>query len=376
MTPQSATMSLGPVLVVGGCGFIGYHIVHLLLLEPECGPVSVVSRNPTLNCHEGALYYAGDITNQDSIQKLITDIKPRVIFHVVSARANDAAVTPDEHYNTSVQGTKNLLVCAAATPSVRALVYTSTAAVAKGYEHFNVDETAPLWEQNSKTIPYFKAKSLADTMVREANAPLAHDGQDLRTATLRLPMVYGERDNQYIPSQLAALQQGQTRVQLGNGKNLVEPVYVGNVATAHILTAKALLNSATDLTAPKVDGEAFLISDGDPQPFWDFSRRTWRHAGDTTKAEDVKVIPAWVALSTASTVEWMYRVFTFGQIRPPLNISRLYIQYTIYNTTYNITKARTRLGYHPVVGHDGHLRRSIQWELEHHGEKYKGLKAV
>ncbi|MCJ1376667.1 hypothetical protein MMC20_007911 [Loxospora ochrophaea] len=379
MTTKVASGSLGSVLVIGGCGFIGFHIVSLLSSDPDCSTVSVVSRNPAQNRLDGVSYYTGDINSSDDIRKLLADVKPQVIFNTASPRAVDAANTYEDHHRVSVNGTKNLLACAAAAPSVKALVYTSTAAIAKGLQHFNIDETAPLWDQTSKAIPYFKAKALADTLVREANTPPGHSGKSLRTATLRLPMVYGERDGQYIPGQLKALQAGQTGMQLGDGKNLCEPVYVGNVATAHVLAAKALLASTTstaDSSRPKVDGEAFLISDGDPQPFWDFSRRTWRHAGDTTEPESIKVIPAWLALFMAGALEWAFFIFTLGQVKPPLNISRLYIRYAVYNFTYNIDKAKTRLGYRPVVDHDGHLKRSIAWELENHGEKYEGLKVV
>lgn len=373
MASEAVPTSLGPVLVVGGCGFIGFHIVRHLLLEPDCGPISVLSRNPAINRLDGVSYHAGDINSPDAIPRLLSDIKPQVIFHVASPRANNAA---DEHFNTSVYGTKNLLACAVAAPSVRALVYTSSAAVARGYEHFSADETVPLWEQDSKTIPYFKAKALADVLVREANSPLDPQGRGLHTVTLRLSMVYGERDNQFIPGQLETVQAGQTKVQLGNGKNLVEPLYVGNAAAAHILAAKGLLASESNPTSQKVDGEAFFISDGDPQPFWDYSRRTWRHAGDTTKPEEVTVVPAWIALSMASGLEWAYLIFTLGRKRPPLKVSRLYVQYTIYNTTYNIDKAKERLGYKPVVDHDGNLKRSVKWELENHGENYPRLKVV
>jgi nucleoside-diphosphate-sugar epimerase len=93
-------------------------------------------------------------------------------------------------------------------------------------------------DTHSKTIPYFKTKTQADILVRRPNTALSPCGHSLLTATLRLPMIYGERDRQYTPSQLATVMAKQTNVQLGNGKNLVEPVYIGNAAMAHLLAAK------------------------------------------------------------------------------------------------------------------------------------------
>ncbi len=126
----------------------------------------------------------------------------------------------------------------------------------------------------------------------------------------------------------------------------------------------------------RVDGEAFNISDGDPQPFGDFCRHAWRYARDTTKPEDVTVIPGWIALGMASTIEWTFRLFTLGLVRPPIKMSRLYIQVTIYNSTFNIDKARKRLGYEPIVDHEGNMKRSIEWELKNRQRKPSGFGAA
>ena len=172
---------------------------------------------------------------------------------------------------------------------------------------------------------------------------------------------------------LKTAEEGQTKIQLGDNKNLVEPTYIGNIATAHLLAATKLLESESGPLNPRVDGEAFHITDGDPQPFWTFARMIWRTAGDETTPEQVITVPGWLALLMARGIEWAFFVCTFGIIRPPLTISPLYIQYTMYNSTYDISKARTRLGYCPVVDKEGHLNRSVAWELENCAEKYREL---
>ncbi|KAK3173083.1 hypothetical protein OEA41_006412 [Lepraria neglecta] len=221
MSSKSAPTALGPALVIGGCGFVGFHNVDALLKDPTCGPVSVI---------------------------------------------NDPTVEPGDHLKISVEGTKNVLICATESPTVKELVYTSTCAVSKGYQHFNIDETTPLWEENSKTIAYFKAKVLADTLIHEANSLLDRQGRCLPTATLRLALVYEERDNQFITGMLKTAGEGQTKIQLAANEGLAKPTHVGKIATAHLLAAKKLLESESGSLDPKVDGEAFHITDGDPQP--------------------------------------------------------------------------------------------------------------
>ena len=344
-----------------------------LLKDPTWGPVSVISRKPEANRCEGASYYAGDICNLEKVQELLNIIKPRIIFHTAAPRAADPAVMLSDHHKINVEGTKILLDCAKESPTVNALVYTSSTLVLKGSKHFNTDETAPLWEQTANTLPYFKSKALADTIVREASTPIDHQGKGLLTATLRLSFVYGERDNQLIPNMLKTVESGQTRIQLGDNKNLVDPVYAGNAAIAHLLAGEKLLNSESGSQKSKVDGEAFLITDGDSVPFWTFSRMIWRIAGDKTSSDQIWIIPGWLAQCAAQGIDWAFYLCSLGRVRPPLKISPLYIGYTINNTTYDISKARERLGYTPVVDREGHIRSSVAWELEHYPEKYRTL---
>lgn len=360
MSSVPSPSAVGSALVIGGCGFVGFHIVNALLKDPTCETVSVISRNPNTNRCENVFYYSGDITKSDEIRSLLAKIKPRVIIHAASPLANDPAVDPDDYHRISVQGTQNVLQCAKESPTVKAFIYTSTCAVAKGYQHFNLDESAPIWDHNSTVIPYTKAKALADTLVRQSNTQIDGNGKGLLTATLRLPWVYGERDNQTIPGMLKTAEEGQMKVQLGDNKNLAEPTYVGNAATAHVLTAKRLLESQHGSLKHRVDGEAFHITDGDPQPFWTFCRLIWRTAGVVTPSDQITTVPVWLALFMALAVDWAYHLFSFGRVRPPLNVSPLYIRYTVYNSTYDIKKARTRLGYDPVVEKVVHLERSIE----------------
>ena len=375
MTSKQDRDSLGAILVIGGCGFVGFHVVKKLLQDPSNGPIFVVSRSPEANHLEGVTYRKGDIGNIEEVRRLLDEIQPCIIFHTAAPRADDPTILPAEHFRVSVEGTKNVLKCAQECVVVKALIYTSTCAVSEGYQHRNIDETAPLWKQDSKAIPYVKAKALADTLVCNANSPLDAEGQGLLTATLRLAWTFGERDNQTIPGMLRTVEEAQTNVQLGSGQNLVDPTYMGNIATAHVLTAKKLLQSTKGSLQLKVDGEAFHITDGDPQPFWEFSRQLWRLAGDKTRPEKVTIVPGWLALSMARGLEWGYFLFTLGRVRPPLKMSLLYIQYTIYNSTYDISKARARLGYEPIVDKEAHLRSSIAWELENHSERYPRLLA-
>lgn len=86
------------------------------------------------------------------------------------------------------------------------------------------------------------------------------------------------------------------------------------------------------------------------------------------------MIPAWLALELTNYIDWAFYLCTFGRVRPPLKICPLYIGYTILNHTYDISEARERLGYRPVVeDREAQIRKAVEWELGRRPEKYGTL---
>lgn len=239
----------------------------------------------------------------------------------------------------------------------------------------------PLWDHGSNTLPYYKAKALADTIVREANCPIdLQGGNGLLTASLRVSVMYGDRNSSFIPGMLGIASQGRTKVQIGDNRNMVEPTYVGNAVKAHLPAGQKILDSAARTgssslkPSAKVDGEAFFITDDLPLPFWTFARMVWCATGVETTEDQVTVIPAWLALGIANGIDWAFYLWTLGRVRPPLVISPLYIGHTITNHTYDISKARERLGYSPdAENREGQMRKAMEWELGRWPEKYGTL---
>lgn len=56
----------------------------------------------------------------------------------------------------------------------------------------------------------------------------------LATCAIRPSGIFGEGDATFFPTLVAKARQGKLKFYIGNGKNLVEFTYVGNVAQAHL----------------------------------------------------------------------------------------------------------------------------------------------
>lgn len=376
-TAHSQSKISTSVLVIGGCGFLGHHIVSQLL-EPSTAQISVLDLRTTQNRLQGATYYDADITSPSTVRDVLQKVKPQIIIHTASPTqvqegAQNAAQKQKArqmYYKVNVEGTRNLIEQAGEIGCVKAFVFTSSASVVHDTvsDLINADERWPILRAPLQREYYSETKGIAEEIVLAANRKYA----DMLTVALRPAGIFGEGDMQFTPNLLQALAKGQTKFQLGENDNLFDCTYVGNVAFAHILAAVALmdthaLGSTQPLDHERVDGEVFFITNGEPVYFWDFVRSVWRAGGDRTEVEKVWVIGGDMGLRLASLVEWG---FWLAGGRVP-NLTRQKVKYSIMTRYYCIDKARARLGYAPKWGMEEAVRRTVGWFRERE-RKQKG----
>lgn len=161
----------GACLVIGGCGFLGQHIVKFLLNEPTVTSIAVLSRSPFTNrCHKVS-YHIGDITKPDQVRHIFQQVKPKVIFNTASPHAYIDHEHVLDNFYVNVDGNRNLLEAAAEIGTVKAFVYTSSGPIVAsrggGYDH--ADETKETLAVSRKGDPYHVAKAIGDQITLEAN---------------------------------------------------------------------------------------------------------------------------------------------------------------------------------------------------------------
>ena len=126
--------ALDPVLVIGGCGGLGFHITTQLLQSGEAADVTVLDIEIERNRVEGARYVKGSVSSHEEVSMVLADVKPRVVFHVASPHLMLQSATPKLFEEVNVAGTKNLLGCIYEHGGVKVLIYTSsTGIIHNGY---------------------------------------------------------------------------------------------------------------------------------------------------------------------------------------------------------------------------------------------------
>jgi UDP-glucose 4-epimerase len=158
------------VLVTGGAGYIGSHMVLALM---EAGESVVVIDNLSTGFSsalpEGVPLYIGDAGDENLMEGVIANHGVDAIIHFAgSVVVPDSMRDPLGYYRNNTLVTRNLLA-AAVRSGVRRLIFSSTAAVYGNPDQVPVTEDAP----TRPLSPYGASKLMSEIMMHDAAA--AHD---------------------------------------------------------------------------------------------------------------------------------------------------------------------------------------------------------
>ena len=112
------------------------------------------------------------------------------------------------------------------------------------------------------------------------------------------------------------------------------------------------------------------MTNGEPWPFWGAARFVSNAAGYPITEQEVWKIPLELVCFFMAIWEAVYWVFTLGG-EPEVKARML--RYTQQVRTFDITKARKRLGFEPRVSLEEGFRRGVNWHIEQDKMKLKSL---
>lgn len=323
------------MLVTGGGGFLGRAIVELLLSRGD--RVRVLGRNKYPEVEDlGAECQVGDIRSIDDTSKACMGMD--AVFHV--AALPGIWGNPKDFYEINVEGTRNV-VQSCKRRGVGKLIFTSSPSVVFNMkDECGIDEKTPY--PNKFYNIYSKTKALAEQFV------LQNSGRDgLLACALRPHLIWGPRDNHLLPRLIERARQKKLRI-VGDGKNKVDLTYVENAALAHLFASDAM-------SAKRVSGEAYFISDGTPVVLWDWINVFLRRMNIAPVEKRAPAALAYAAGLCFESLFWLIR----RRNEPPM--TRFLSKALSCSHFYEISKARRDFSYAPLVTNEEGIRRTLAW---------------
>jgi nucleoside-diphosphate-sugar epimerase len=233
------------ILVTGGTGFIGGRLAERLAVEEQAKVRVLVRdwRKAVWISRANVELVQGDVRERDSLLQAMQGCE--IVFHCAAS-----AGTQDECMSTNVDGTRNVLQCAAAL-SVERVVYLSSVAVHGPTPPDNANEQDELRLSGD---PYADSKIAAEKVVwqfwHECRPPVV---------VIRPAPVWGPRGESFTLWPLHRMKSGQWLL-VDHGRGTCNVVYIDNLVDALLLAG--MKDSAV--------GEALLITDGQPCSWAEF----------------------------------------------------------------------------------------------------------
>jgi UDP-glucose 4-epimerase len=251
------------VLVVGGAGYIGSHMVKMLLAE---GHQVVVFDNLSSGHRDAVLggeFVFGDLADTVALDNLFVQHQPQAVMHFASfIQVGESVRRPDIYYRNNFSSTLNLLD-AMGKYGVRHFIFSSTAAVFGEPGYVPIDEAHPRhpvnpygrskWMVEQVLEDYDRAFSLRSVCLRYFNAAGADPDGDL-----------GERhdpETHLLPLILQAASGRRNEIQVF-GRNYDTPdgtcirdyIHVTDLCSAHLLALRHLVQGG--------DSDRFNLGNG------------------------------------------------------------------------------------------------------------------
>lgn len=258
------------ILVVGGAGYIGSHMVKMLLAAGH----HVVTLDNLSGGYEDAVlggdFVFCDIANRLSLDRLFTRYHFDGVMHFASfIQVGESVRKPGKYYQNNVAATLNLLDAMVAY-EVKSFIFSSTAAIFGEPQYVPIDEQHPKqpinpyglskWMIEQILGDYDRAYGLKSVCLRYFNAagadPDGELGERHNPETHLIPLVLqaasGRRD--------AITVYGQD-YETPDGTCLRDYIHINDLCQAHLLALEQLLNGADSAAYNLGNGAGFSVKE-------------------------------------------------------------------------------------------------------------------
>lgn len=318
------------VLITGGAGFIGSHLVdsrlahghHVRVVDLHLGWLKAALPHPRLEVVQG------DIRDARLVEWAVADMD--VVYHLASAHL-DVSLRPSDYWQINVQATTGLMEMAQAA-GVRRVVHCSSVGVMGDVKHPPADESSPLHPTNLYEQTKLAGEIAAREVARRAGLPVV---------VARPAWVYGPRCPR-TAKLLRAIRKGRFVV-FGTGRTLRHPLYVTDAVRGLELCAEV----------DGAPGEVYILA-GESAVSVETLLQT---AAEVLQASSPRLrLPAGLGLLMGSALETAFK--PLGKSPP---FSRRSMDFFLKHNAYDTRKAQHQLGFRPEVDLRSGLSASWRW---------------
>lgn len=224
------------VLVTGGAGFLGSHLVDRLVeLGSNVTIVDDLSFGKQENLNKQAKFIKLDIRNYEALKVSMSETAPEIVFHfAASATTKESAMgwlDPVFDYEVNTVGTLNVFKAVVGAGLKPHVIYASSAAVYGEPEYTPIDEEHP----TNPLSPYGVSK-----LAGEKYAFAYNKEQGIPITIIRIFNTYGPRQPRYVMFDLLwKLKCNPDKLEvIGTGEQLRNYCYVSDAIDAFILAAE------------------------------------------------------------------------------------------------------------------------------------------
>jgi UDP-glucose 4-epimerase len=258
------------VLVTGGAGYIGSHVVKAL---GEKGHEVLVYDNLSTG-HAWAVLFGklveGDLSDKGLLDAVIKDFRPEAVMHFAALiRVDESVAQPLRYYRNNTMNTLNLLEVVKKN-NINKFIFSSTAAVYGTPDHVPVDETTPLRPIN----PYGSSKAMVEQFLKDLS-----QADDFRYIALRYFNVAGAdpqgrlgqayKESTHLITRALKTAKGEfeelsifgTDYPTSDGTCIRDYIHVDDLASAHVLALEYLNRNGEKRIFNCGYGHGFTVKD-------------------------------------------------------------------------------------------------------------------
>jgi nucleoside-diphosphate-sugar epimerase len=315
-----------PVLVTGGCGFIGINLILELLNKKAVVTALDLPEANWNNLPADVRQIKADILNAEDLKEKFN--APEIIFHL--AARTDLDGKDKEDYRTNYEGVKNVIREASKNKGLKRFIYFSTQLVVGLFnEKRLIDESEPY---RTKTY-YGESKIEGEKTVINYCA-----GINLPYTIIRPTSVYGPWGGTPFKEFFRSIKK-KRYYHIGKADNLVSLVYVKNVVDLAMLLA----------IQKNAENEVFFANDLHP-----YTMRNIAEEVASFYKVRIKTIPDYVITPIAYFFGF-FKILGFQVPIYPFRLRNLKMNYC-----YNIEKS-LKAGYKPAYDLKAGIKETLEW---------------